>query len=97
MPAKLYEFSLVDKYNTPESDILRTVEQSLAAEAELQEWEPGYTYQQLAAPRKSTSDVTEYQFTVFGHFKSDIGSGFDSPTKESTNTADPAAAKQVDL
>jgi hypothetical protein len=97
MPSKIYEFNLLDKYNTPEGDIMRTVEQTLVTEAGLQGWAPGYTYQQTFKPiQKSTGEI-EYSFAVFGDLAESTGDDHNYQESSKQSQQKPSAAKPAEL
>jgi len=97
MPSKIYEFTLLDKYNTAEGDILRTVEQTLASEAELQGWQPGYSFRQdVSAVRKASGEV-EYRFSVYGEFASSTSDSDAAKNTGAQEKASSSAAKPAEL
>ncbi len=97
MPSKIYEFSLLDKYNTSEGDIMRTVEQTLASEADLQGWVSGYTYVRDSSPTKKPSGEIEYRFSVYGEFISSIGDASSDQSRSNQELPSSTAAKPAEL
>jgi hypothetical protein len=97
MPSKIYEFNLLDKYNTPEGDIMRTVEQALVTEAGLQGWAPGYTYQQISKPAQKSTGEIEYEFSVYGEFGSSTGEGYSDQESSNQTQQNSSAAKPAEL
>lgn len=97
MPSKIYEFNLLDKYNTPEGDIMRIVEQTLDNEASLQGWAPGYTYQQALKPTQKSTGEVEYTFAVYGEFASSTGDGHNNQESSSQSQQNSSAAKPAEL
>jgi len=97
MSSKIYEFNILDKYRTSNEDILRTVEQTLANEAALQGWAPGYTYEQASTPNHKQSGEIEYSFTVYGEFASSIGDDQSDATADGQGQRSVSAAKPAEL
>jgi hypothetical protein len=97
MPSKIYEFNLLDKYNTPEGDIMRTVEQNLVTEAGLQGWASGYTYQQVSKPTQKSTGEIEYAFVVYGEFVSSTGEDYSNHESSNQTQQNSSAAKPAEL
>lgn len=72
MSIKLYEFSFLDKYSTSEGDIMRSVEQDLVAQAEIQGWAPNYSIRKNSNEIRHTDNSLEYFFTVYGELISSL-------------------------
>lgn len=65
---KLYEFTYHDNTGLAESEVLASIEELLKEEAHIQEWAPGYIFQQCQKV-KLTNGSVRYKFEVLGEYQ----------------------------
>lgn len=97
MGTKLYEFSFLDKYSTPESDIMRLVEQDLVTQAELQGWAPNYSVLKNPKEVRHPDGSLEYFFSVYGELVSSLNEAPNKTTSSENSNPDEQAAKPAEL
>ena len=93
---KLYEFTVTDNLNLPESKILEQVKIEMLQQAMEENWAEGYTYKQSQEPEFLTTGEKRYHFEVYGELLEDFGHADSVTSKPSTHGAsDDVAAQPV--
>ena len=90
---KLYEFTITDNLNLPESKILDNAKGILEDEARIQGWKPGYRFELCNKGERLTSGEIRYFFSVEGEFIDGMGHGSQSDEINTTLERGEAAAR----
>ena len=79
---KLYEFTYTDNQNLSESEILRSLEDFLSSEADMQGWAKGYNLRQCKVIRRLAEGQRQLTFEVLGEYIDSNSVDFDQEIQE---------------
>ncbi len=90
---KLYEFTVTDNFNLPESQVLEQADIEMSAQASEEGWAKGYTYKQTQEPELLPTGEKRYHFAVYGELLEDVGDGSTKQKSTGHSSADDVAAQ----
>ncbi len=96
---KLYEFTVTDNFNLPESQILEQADIEMLTQASEEGWAEGYTYKQSQEPEFLPTGEKRYHFAVYGELLQGVGEAGSANQKSTSHASsdDVAAQPQAEI
>ncbi len=94
---KLYEFTYTDNQNLTVSEVLRSLEDFLSSEADMQGWVKGYNLRQSKEIRQLADGQRQFTFEVLGEYIDSNSTDFDQEIQENSPPKTSIAAQEAPL
>lgn len=94
---KLYEFTYTDNQNISESEILHSLQDFIASEAELQGWANGYILRQCKEVLQLANGEKQFTFEVLGEYIDSNSLDFTDENHEEQSLKPIVAAKDISI